>query len=93
MDHKENRARADGSERVPTFLLAIMKSVGLRQCKWIVKNLNRPLKADVMLDQVLATLRFVPVERHRENKSIVALSTYTCQYTQTDQHNLSSDSN
>ena len=65
MDHKEDRARADGPERIPPFFLAIMETVELCQSDGIVENLNRPVETDIMLDHVLAILRFVPFEVHR----------------------------
>ena len=63
VDNQQDRARSDGSDGYPAFL--IRKSiVTLRNCIGIIENENGSLKPNIMLAKVLAVLVFIPSESH-----------------------------
>jgi hypothetical protein len=63
MNHHRNRSRTNSAEGNPAVFF-VARFISPRQGIGIIKDKNCGLKANIMLEQVLPILVFVPFETH-----------------------------
>ena len=71
MNDLYNRARSNGSNRYPTFLI-IEGEVTLRNSVGVIENQNGSFKANIVLPKILPVLVLIPLKSHRRAATEIA---------------------
>ena len=80
MDYKENRTRANLTQRDVAVFFALVGNVPNGHRKGIVKHKLRRLEIDAMLGEILPLLPLIALETHGATTFEGNSCTYSCQY-------------